>query len=249
MKFEDKLRQKCKGIIENIKENPYTWGFSTIILLVVLPLIIWICYFIGDCGFILIRTSLTIDGFWVLYGSFLAFLGTVALGALALWQNKRYQTENNKLNKKLFESQVFMNCAFFKTESCKVIFDEETKRFWFNTYLRNVGKSTAICVLPYEFEFSKFGYRIGKLTDNVVLQIFDKTEANVLPSNLLLVTSNPIEYVLIDGNEYFAHITISIVSENQIQYDQEIQLHLKYFNGKLKYLNEYPSHFLELYDK
>lgn len=249
MKFEEKLRQKCGSIIENIKGKPYTWGISAAILLIAIPLFFWICYFIGDSGFILIRTSLSIDAFLDFYGSFLAFLGTVALGALALWQNKRYQAENNKLNKKLFESQVFMNCAFFKTESCKVIFDEDTKQFWINIYFRNVGKSIAICVLPYEFEFSKFGYRIGKSTDHVIIQVFDKAEANVLPGNLLLFTSNPIEYVLIDETEYFAHIIISIVSENQIQYDQEIQLHFKYFNGKLNYLNEYPSHFLELYNK
>ena len=101
MKFEDKFRQRCKVIIENIKKSPYTWGLSTVILLVAIPLVLWFCYFIGDCGFILIKTSLTIDGFLDFYGSFLAFLGTVALGALALWQNHKFKIENDKAQSKL----------------------------------------------------------------------------------------------------------------------------------------------------
>lgn len=248
MKFEKWLQQKCDKIIKFVKRRPYTSTFSLLFVLSFIPLIVWLCYFIGDCGFVLVKTSLTIDGYLGFYGAFLAFLGTVALSTIALWQNRVYQLDNQKLNQKIFEIQIFSNASFFKVESCKVVFDDdEMERFHLYVILRNVGKSIAMSVMPYEFEFSKIGYKVGKASEDVIIQVREQSEANILPQKSISIISEPLKYTMLNQEDYFAHISISIVSESQAQYDQEIQLHFKYTNGHLKYLNEYPSKFLKLY--
>jgi len=57
----------------------------------------WLAYFIGDCGFVLIHISLTVGDVLGFYGSILAFLLTIALGALALWRNGKANKTNEKL--------------------------------------------------------------------------------------------------------------------------------------------------------
>ena len=65
--------------------------------LIVYPVIIWSAYFLADNGFVLIRTSLGVGDAFGFYGSILAFIGTVLLGALALWQNNKLNKINNDL--------------------------------------------------------------------------------------------------------------------------------------------------------
>ena len=247
MRLEKWLRRNIENTAASIKARPYTWGFCLLIVFILIPLILWLCYYIGDCGFVLIRTSLTIDGLLGFYGSFLAFSGTAALGVLAFWQNRQYQAENKRLNKMLFEAQIFSNCAFFKTESCKIMFYEEAEQFRLNIYFRNIGKSTAVFAMPYDLEFSKYEFKTGEASDKIAIQSPGQAETNILPEKLLCIASQSFKYRILNDEDYFAHITISIVSENQAQYDQEIQLRFKCINNKLTYVNEYSSKFLRLY--
>lgn len=74
----------------------YHWMTRLSVLLLIIPFAIWLLYFIGDI-FGGIPTSISAGEFLNFYGSFLAFLGTVALGALALWQNVKANEINNRL--------------------------------------------------------------------------------------------------------------------------------------------------------
>lgn len=54
------------------------------------------------------------------YGSFLAFLGTVALGVLALWQNKKA----NDINKRLLEIEEVRSVPFLHIDSALSVVDD-----------------------------------------------------------------------------------------------------------------------------
>lgn len=82
---------KAKRLFSKIKARPYLWGFWSAAILLSIPIIVWVLYFIGDNYFVLIHTSLTVGDALGFYASLLAFVGTIVLGAIAVWQNLRLQ--------------------------------------------------------------------------------------------------------------------------------------------------------------
>ncbi len=91
------MNDKIKAIIDKlwlrIKDKKYKFGFCCAIVFLIIPILIWFAYFIGDIWWG-IPTHITAGDALMFYGSFLAFLGTVALGSLALWQNHRLSKRN-----------------------------------------------------------------------------------------------------------------------------------------------------------
>lgn len=90
------VKSKTQSIWAKIKLKKYLYGFWCLIVLLFVPTTIWLAYYLGDCGYVLIKTSLSVGdalGFW---GAFLTFLGTAGLGALAIWQNHKIQNLNNE---------------------------------------------------------------------------------------------------------------------------------------------------------
>ena len=103
--------------------------------------------------------------------------------------------------------------------------------------------------MPYEFEFSKYSYKCEKHTQDIFLQICETTHTNVLSEEIIDFISDSISLKMIEGQDvFYAHITLSIVSENQIQYDQVIQMKFEKRDCILKYVSEYPTQFLKLYE-
>lgn len=99
------LKVQYNKIKSKVLEKPYLYGFWIIFVFLLMPLLIYFTYFIGDSGFVLIKTSLRVGEALGFYGSFLTFIGTVALGALALWQNKKANYINKRLS--LLEKERF----------------------------------------------------------------------------------------------------------------------------------------------
>lgn len=101
-------KEKCK--LEKIaslkKEYPMFWKLIKLafITLLLIPVIIWFLYFIGDSGYILIHTSLTVGDALSVYCSLLAFLGTIFLGAIAAWQNNKA----NQINKETLQQDLII---------------------------------------------------------------------------------------------------------------------------------------------
>lgn len=184
--------------------------------------------------------------FWY---SYMGYFGTVILASLALWQNQVFKSENEKNNKKFMQAQIFSSCAFYKIASVKVTTFEDDNNFVILIYMRNIGKSTAVCTLPYEFEFSKFGFKIGKQSHGVILEFSDETFPNTLSNELIEYRTKPISLDKIKEDKlYFVHLTLSIVSENQMQYDQTIQLQFKKKNEKLNYEKDISTQTFKLYE-
>lgn len=184
--------------------------------------------------------------FWY---SYMGYFGTVMLASLALWQNQAFKSENEITNRKFMQAQVFSSCAFYKIESVKVTTFEEDNNFVILIYMRNIGKSTAVFTLPYEFEFSKYGFIIGKQSHNVIIEVSDKTFSNTLSNEIIEYISKPISLNKIKEDKlYFVHLTLSIVSENQMQYDQTIGLQFVKQGKELKYEKDIPTQTFKLYE-
>lgn len=89
--MNEKIKKKCESTLEKAKKEPYKYGFWCITVLLLIPVLIWVLYFIGDNIGIVINTSLTVGDALGFYAALLAFLGTVLLGAIAVIQNTRLQ--------------------------------------------------------------------------------------------------------------------------------------------------------------
>lgn len=131
------MNDKEKQIINNLKalrmDYPMIYKYikSVVIVIIILPILIWGTYFVGDCGFVLINTSLEVGDALTFYGSILAFIGTILLGALALWQNNKLNLINNDLMKQQYKPII--------TVSHLVDVADEKEKF--RTYYRTVERN------------------------------------------------------------------------------------------------------------
>ena len=93
----------------SIKFKPYKWGFILILfvisILVAVPVIINIVYLIGHSGEK--NTSFSASDMILFYGSFLTFIGTASLGALALYQNYNFDKINRTQNRLSIRPYLF----------------------------------------------------------------------------------------------------------------------------------------------
>lgn len=125
------MNDKEKQIINNLKalrmDYPMIYKYikNIVIVIIILPILIWGTYFVGDCGFVLINTSLEVGDALTFYGSILAFIGTVLLSALALWQNNKANKTNERLvnleNSR--ENKILFEMYFSYVEEFSNIFD------------------------------------------------------------------------------------------------------------------------------
>lgn len=138
--MNDNERQVFKNL-KALKSNYptiYKYLLSIIISLTIMPILIWVTYFTGDSGFILIRTSLGVGDALTFYASILAFIGTVLLGALALLQNFKFKKENDiaqnrleRMNARILslddsrEKQKLFEMYFCFMEEVQKIFDPQ----------------------------------------------------------------------------------------------------------------------------
>lgn len=182
-------------------------------------------------------------------GGVLSAVATTILGAIAIWQNIEYRKLNDILEKRTFKAQVLSSCPYFSVTKC-IANKDETGKYIFEITLNNIGNSLATFVLPTEFEFSNLGYYYGKNSKGVVNTIYDIDYSNIEPNQSLTFISEPINYDFesTENNTFFAHMVISIVGHNQIQFDQQIQLEFRSVDNNLIYLSQHQSQFLNLYD-
>lgn len=92
-----KLHDLYITVKEKIKNAPYLFAFITALIILLIPMIIFLLYFMGDNFRVLVYTSLSVGDALGIYGSLLSFIGTVLLGYIAIWQNDKA----NRINKRL----------------------------------------------------------------------------------------------------------------------------------------------------
>ena len=86
------LEKFWKDTKKRVTQKPYSWGTITAICsLIIIPIIIWVFFLIGDNGFVLINTSLEVGDALGFYSSVVASIATLILGVIAVMQNNRLQ--------------------------------------------------------------------------------------------------------------------------------------------------------------
>jgi hypothetical protein len=97
--MNESLKKMFEDVKKHVTKKPYKYCFFGFLILLIIPFFTWVVYYIGDCGAVLVKTSLDVGDALVFDGSLLAFIGTVVLGLLACWQNKKATNLNEKLQK------------------------------------------------------------------------------------------------------------------------------------------------------
>lgn len=179
----------------------------------------------------------------------LSAVATTILGAIAVWQNIEYQKLSDKLDKRTFKAQVLSSCPYFSVTNC-VIENDDSGNYIFKVQLKNIGNSLATFVLPSEFEFSRYGYYYGKNHNGTIHSCYARDYANIESNQSFEFISEPFNLQTEKTNDctYFTYIVLSIVGQNQIQFDQEIQLECKMVDNKLTYITQHQSQFLNIYE-
>jgi len=91
-KLNKHLEHLSHSLLEKWKSYPYLATSAVLfVVLIAIPFLIWLSYYIGENHACLIHTSLSAGDALGFYGTLLSFAGTTALGAIAVWQNKRLQ--------------------------------------------------------------------------------------------------------------------------------------------------------------
>lgn len=106
MSMNERLKTAFQQVKRRVAKKPYLWVTIAIFLgLIIIPVCIWVAFFVGDNGFVIIHTSLEVGDALGFYGSILAFISTGVLGLIAVMQNNRLQkleedvaTRNNSCN-------------------------------------------------------------------------------------------------------------------------------------------------------
>lgn len=111
--MKEKIKNKNNDIWFQIKAELQKRKFCVAIIILI-PILIWLCYFVGDNCFILINTSLTVGDALGFYAALLSFIGTVVLGVVAVWQNK----QATEISKQLLQNELVTN-------SCVIDFDDD----------------------------------------------------------------------------------------------------------------------------
>jgi len=179
----------------------------------------------------------------------LSAIATTILGAVAVWQNIEYRKLSDELDKRTFKAQVLSSCPYFSVINF-IIETDDLGNHIFKMKLNNIGNSLATFVLPSDFEFSKFGYYYGKNSNEIIHSYYTNDYTNIEPNSCFEFVTEPLKLCFEDTSDrsYFTHIILSIVGQNQIQFDQEIQLEYKIIDGKLTYVAQHQMQFLNIYE-
>lgn len=129
--MNDRIKKHIDILWKKIKLKPYKWAAWIAIIFLIIPLIIFACYWIGDNYFVLIKTSLSVGDALGFYGSLLAFLGTVTLGAITIIQNNRATKQNNVL----YEDGLRAQLPVFETSNA------DEKNYSFDNEFWNIGEN------------------------------------------------------------------------------------------------------------
>ncbi|KNZ40598.1 hypothetical protein [Acetobacterium bakii] len=151
------MNEQLKNIFSKIKsyarKKPYLFIFFTFIVALVIPCILIGFYAIGACGFVIIETSLTVSDALDLYVSWLAFMGTVILGCVAIWQNKNANRISNRLldleNSKL-QPEIYIENNSFSLELIDNYDPNGAKEDTFDVVTHNYAKLQNWCLLTFK---------------------------------------------------------------------------------------------------
>lgn len=243
--------------LKNDYPNIYFYIKYSCLVLFLIPIIIFIAYFLGECGYALIYTNLSIGDALGFYGSVLSFLGTISLGIVALWQNHKANQINTRLLNITEEQEIpsvdIISCNLEEFKSSKL--NQIAEINVDNSYIHIDDNKN-----PYEDCSPFFVFKIRNVTSNNLLSISVKdinctsifanlnNHSKEFQSNIyhlsydltnVLMDKNSDCFLLISGCEYERPIDLNNtdVSAEDIYTNQGLRLSLVFeimnSNGKI----------------
>ena len=182
-----------------------------------------------------------------LWGGVLSAAATIILGIVAVWQNIEYKRQSDITQDKLFKAQVFSSCPYFSINSCDINYSEDSG-FKIDIVVKNIGKTFAPWVMVTQLELSKSCFLLNKADNYAYSEIYENEYFNLKPEDFFIFHSDNINITLEEGKTYYLHLVLSVVSDSQVQFDQQITLKYEAKNDKLKCVGQAVSKFLELYN-
>lgn len=160
-----------------------------VLLLIVAPPLIIAKLYLKGCS--KPNTPFSADNLILYFGSVLTFFGTVALGALALWQNRSFKIENEKSQNSLIDATEKLKIAN------EIIAQEYQKQVDISNKLLEMQKSN---VMPIVFLI-----HAGINYDNSVIKLFFTFK---IEKNTSLITTFEIPFFYKNESEYFNKINL-----------------------------------------
>ena len=192
--------------------NFYRWiKIGTGIVILAVPFVIWIIYYIGENGKGIL-TNITAGDLLTFYGSLLAFVGTVALGSVSVYQTHKAQKLNEILiNSKSIPSISIDGCANRDGAGDVEFFAEGSTScpFLKSTFI-NISE-TAIVNISVDYIN---GNPIVKKMNNTALGINKSKKVFIWSSFLKESDENTIQLSLVNaiGDEYTQKITFELIN-------------------------------------
>ncbi len=108
--MNNKIKKIINYIYDEFTNQPYVaWTHIITISLVIIPLIIWFSYYIGDNFLIIVNTSLSVGDALGFYGLVLSFVGTTLVSFIAISQNKRLQILEENVFKQANSCNIYIS--------------------------------------------------------------------------------------------------------------------------------------------
>lgn len=115
-------------------KNRYIFIILILVILAIIPFSINYAYLKGETD-VIFNTVFSASDVLLFYGSILTFLGTVSLGALALWQNNKIYNDKNApyiiISFNILESRLYFtveNIGNTVARDVRVVFNDESKQ-------------------------------------------------------------------------------------------------------------------------
>lgn len=103
-------------------------------------------------------------------------------------------------------------------------------------------------VMATQLELSKSCFLLNKADNYTYSEIYENEYFNLKPEEFFIFHSDGINITLDEGKTYYLHLVLSVVSDSQVQFDQQITIKYEVKNNKLKCVGQAASKFLELYN-
>lgn len=219
--MDEKVKKRFNNILQKVKSKPYQYGFFfALFTLLVIPGAIWVAYFIGDCGFVLINTSLTVGDALGFYGTVLTFIGTTFLGVVAYRQNEMHNKREadwdnaNTLTPYLaidsvYKSNKERNPTQFETSHYKV----EGKKAV--VQIKNIGQGIATGVF-YKHWFGKLhNPQDSQMNMNLQVDSTFEIQLSATEKNVNKLQKKVIQYQNVIGFQYQQVLSYKLVLESE----------------------------------
>ncbi len=251
----DKEQESLKAFqsFKTTYPNIYRWLITIAIITVAVPFFIWGFFLFGNkiWG---ISTNFSAGEVLGFYGTFLAFLGTAALGALALWQNKKIREQSKNENdelKRLNKDANTINSRLLDIQQAQYmpIIDIDNDK----PHFENSDNRTSVTITFKNRGHSDIKYFVIEKMSNEHLQRIKQEKTSLLPgmmASMKAIMSVFSNLLYVENQEYQGKADektiIGLMVDERKTWNLEIEHNESAIGLKIKMINIYGHTYCEI---